>query len=143
MRNRGVRIRACAAAIFDSWTMKQVIDPAIADLRHETASPSRYFAILKVVAICLWTGGAAMRCSFCRRPDSQVEKLVAGPWRLLGCRVYICDRCAVQTIEIMEGHAGKSDPPPMTTALVFRRILSLFRARNHSSMTANGLPFRS
>jgi len=84
-----------------------------------------------------------MRCSFCRRPDSQLEKLVAGPWRLLAGRVYICDRCAVQTIEIMEGHAGKNDPPPMTTALVFRRILSLFRARNHSSMTANGLPFRS
>lgn len=143
MKRRGVWIRAWASAVFDARTMALILDPAIADLRHETASASRYFAILKVVAICLWTGGAAMRCSFCRRPDSQVEKLVAGPWRLLAGRVYICDRCAVQTIEIMEGHAGKSDPPPMTTALVFRRILSLFRARNHSSMTANGLPFRS
>src|SRR5204863_5839418 len=83
VKRRGVWIRACAAAIFDAWTMEHVVDPAIADLRHETASASRYFAILKVVAICLWAGGAAMRCSFCRRPDSQVEKLVAGPWRLL------------------------------------------------------------
>jgi ATP-dependent protease Clp ATPase subunit len=37
-----------------------------------------------------------LRCSFCHRPDSQVAKLVAGP------RVYICDRCAYETIRIME-----------------------------------------
>jgi hypothetical protein len=45
-----------------------------------------------------------MKCSFCRRNDAEVQKLVAGPKRLLG-RVYICDRCAAQTIEIMEGHS--------------------------------------
>jgi len=44
-----------------------------------------------------------MKCSFCRRSDAEVQKLVAGPKRLLG-RVYICDRCAAQTIEIMERH---------------------------------------
>jgi ATP-dependent protease Clp ATPase subunit len=44
-----------------------------------------------------------MKCSFCGRSDSEVNKLVAGPRRLLG-RVFICDRCAVQTIEIMERH---------------------------------------
>jgi len=44
-----------------------------------------------------------MKCSFCRRSDAEVQKLVAGPKRLLG-RVYICDRCATQTITIMEGH---------------------------------------
>jgi ATP-dependent protease Clp ATPase subunit len=44
-----------------------------------------------------------MKCSFCRRSDAEVHKLVAGPKRLLG-RVYICDRCAAQTIEIMEHH---------------------------------------
>jgi len=37
-----------------------------------------------------------LRCSFCRRDESQVAKLVAGP------RVYICDRCAYETIRIME-----------------------------------------
>ena len=42
-----------------------------------------------------------MRCSFCRRPDSQVAKLVAGPAGLFG-RAYICDRCAAQAIEIIE-----------------------------------------
>lgn len=44
-----------------------------------------------------------LRCSFCRRPDSQVAKLVAGPG------VYICDRCAYETIRIMES-APPSDP---------------------------------
>ena len=42
-----------------------------------------------------------MRCSFCGRRDSEVEKLVAGPNKLLG-RVYICDRCATQAVRIME-----------------------------------------
>jgi hypothetical protein len=98
--------------MFDARTMALIVDPAIADLRHEPTSLSRYFAVLKVVAVCFWTGDAAMRCSFCRRPDSQVEKLVAGPWRLLAGRVYICDRCAAQTIEIMEGHLGGSEPRP-------------------------------
>ena len=51
-----------------------------------------------------------MRCSFCRRPDSKVAKLVAGPWRILAGRVYICDRCAVQTIQIMEAHSGDNGP---------------------------------
>jgi len=37
-----------------------------------------------------------LRCSFCGRDEQQVEKLVAGP------RVYICDRCAYETIRIME-----------------------------------------
>ena len=48
-----------------------------------------------------------MKCSFCRRSDAEVQKLVAGPKRLLG-RVYICDRCAAQTIEIMERHSINS-----------------------------------
>ena len=42
-------------------------------------------------------------CSVCRRRDSQVAKLVAGP-RLffLGPRVYICDACAATSVKIME-----------------------------------------
>jgi ATP-dependent protease Clp ATPase subunit len=37
-----------------------------------------------------------LHCSFCGRDQDEVEKLVAGP------RVYICDRCAYETIRIME-----------------------------------------
>lgn len=47
-----------------------------------------------------------LRCSFCRRDNSQVAKLVAGP------RVYICDRCAYETIRIMES----TPPADLSTA---------------------------
>ena len=55
-----------------------------------------------------------MRCSFCGRRDSEVAKLVAGPWRLAG-RVFICDRCAAQTIQIMESHAGDDQSDDRTS----------------------------
>ena len=43
-------------------------------------------------------------CSFCRRSDSQVAKLVAGPRILfVGPRVYICDACVAASLRIMEG----------------------------------------
>ena len=64
-----------------------------------------------------------MRCSFCRRPDSEVTKLVAGPWRVLGGRVYICDRCATQTIQIMEQHSSGESPREAAESL-FRRTLN-------------------
>ena len=37
-----------------------------------------------------------LRCSFCRRPKSQVERLIAGP------NVHICDRCVEFSNEILE-----------------------------------------
>jgi ATP-dependent protease Clp ATPase subunit len=55
--------------------------------------------------------GRTMRCSFCGRRDSEVAKLVAGPRRIFAGRVYICDRCATQTIQIMEAHSGSPGLP--------------------------------
>jgi len=55
-----------------------------------------------------------MRCSFCGRPDSEVAKLVAGPVRIPYGRVYICDRCAVQTMQIMEAAGDVQEPRPAT-----------------------------
>jgi hypothetical protein len=66
---------------------------------------------------------ALLRCSFCRRRDSEVAKLVAGPWRILAGRVYICDRCAAETIRIMESHAG-DDQTRRRTEPLFRRALN-------------------
>ncbi|HEU4694221.1 MAG TPA: ClpX C4-type zinc finger protein [Vicinamibacterales bacterium] len=43
-------------------------------------------------------------CSFCRRRETEVAKLVAGPRLLfIGPRVYICDDCAALAQKIMEG----------------------------------------
>jgi ClpX C4-type zinc finger len=42
-------------------------------------------------------------CSFCRRRDSNVAKLVAGPRILfIGPRVYICHACVAASLKIME-----------------------------------------
>jgi hypothetical protein len=122
---RGDRLTAFAAAFLDARTMERVVDPAIADLQHERCSVARYLAVLNVITRCfaetLMRIGT-MRCSFCRRPDSEVSKLVAGPRRLLAGRVYICDRCAAQTIDIME--RSGDNPPDRETVSLFRRILS-------------------
>ncbi len=43
-------------------------------------------------------------CSFCRRRDTHVAKLVAGPRILfIGPRVYICDACVAISARIMGG----------------------------------------
>ena len=46
-----------------------------------------------------------LRCSFCKRNEHQVEKLVAGP------RVYICDRCVAAASRIMQA-ADTPRPQP-------------------------------
>jgi ATP-dependent protease Clp ATPase subunit len=58
-----------------------------------------------------------MRCSFCGRRDSEVAKLVAGPFRLFAGRVYICDRCAAQTIQIMDARSGDDQSRGATQSL--------------------------
>jgi hypothetical protein len=56
-----------------------------------------------------------LACSFCGRDESQVAKLVAGP------RVYICDRCAYETVRIME--TTPVDPPGAPQSGLWRRAI--------------------
>jgi len=45
-----------------------------------------------------------LRCSFCRKTENQVAKLVGGP-RLAFCpKVYICDECVAAANLIMQGN---------------------------------------
>ena len=76
---------------------------------------------------------STMRCSFCGRPDSEVAKLVAGPWRIFAGRVYICDRCATQTIQIMGEHPGDDQPRRETESLVRRTLNRLGWSRHHDA----------
>ena len=46
----------------------------------------------------------SLRCSFCRRPEDEVAKLVAGP------RVYICDRCVAIATEMMTAPVDPDQP---------------------------------
>ena len=74
-----------------------------------------------------------LRCSFCRRSHTDVEKLVAGPARFFAGRVYICDRCAAQTIQIMESHSGHSpEGPARATGSIVCRVFHRLRWRRQS-----------
>ena len=48
-----------------------------------------------------------LRCSFCRKSETDVTKLVAGP------NVYICDACVAEASRIMEQH-GDAEPRPQS-----------------------------
>ena len=57
-----------------------------------------------------------LTCTFCKRSEQQVRKLVAGPG------VYICDRCTEHAHAIIHEDAG----PPMPSAIL-HRVASRFR----------------
>ena len=52
-----------------------------------------------------------LRCSFCKKTEDQVAKLVAGP------EVYICDECVSIAVRMMHGRQG-----------LFRRLWNFFRS---------------
>jgi ATP-dependent Clp protease ATP-binding subunit ClpX len=49
-----------------------------------------------------------LRCSFCGRDSTAVERLVAGP------SVYICDACIGECVAVLERHGGFFPPSPPT-----------------------------
>lgn len=59
-----------------------------------------------------------LACSFCGRSAAQVNKLVAGR------RAYICDRCAEESMRIMEANG---DPPPVAPLGRIRGIVERLR----------------
>jgi hypothetical protein len=63
----------------------------------------------------------SLRCSFCRRREQDVDKLVAGP------RVYICDRCVAIAVELMNAPGGPSPSGARRQAGVLRRIVDRCR----------------
>ena len=57
--------------------------------------------------------GHSLTCTFCRRSEHEVQKLVAGPG------VYICDAC----VEIAHGIVHAEGPPPASEASRWRRAV--------------------
>jgi hypothetical protein len=68
----------------DTYTDADVLD----DLRRFNAQGTIFDVVER----------RALRCSFCRKRQRQVGKLIAGPGRDL----FICDRCVVMCMEIVE-----------------------------------------
>ena len=58
--------------------------------------------------------GHLLSCTFCKRNEKQVEKLVSGPG------VYICDRCTDQAHAIIHDDAGATLAPSLWKRLVER-----------------------
>jgi ATP-dependent protease Clp ATPase subunit len=59
-----------------------------------------------------------LRCSFCRKKDSEVSKLVVGP------RVYICDACVAIATQLMD---DPSNSPPSVQSSAWREALTRVR----------------
>lgn len=59
-----------------------------------------------------------LRCSFCRKNNTEVAKLVAGP------RVYICDECVAIASRIMEDDDSQ---PPIVDPSVWRKLFTRVR----------------
>jgi len=71
-----------------------------------------------------------LRCSFCRKKNSQVEKLVAGPRAYTGARVYICDACVAIATQIMNDPPGDDNAPGIHFSMwrkVSRRVARFIR----------------
>ena len=62
-----------------------------------------------------------LRCSFCRKSEDEVLKLVAGP------RVYICDGCVAVAGRLMEGDSHDDEGPQTAAPSVLRRLSARVR----------------
>lgn len=62
-----------------------------------------------------------LRCSFCRKNESEVSKLVAGP------RVYICDECVAVATRMMEAGSPDNNPPATVGTTAWRKLTRLAR----------------
>lgn len=77
-----------------------------------------------------------LRCSFCRKTEEQISKLVAGPRLIVGPKLYICNECVAVADSIMQGN-----PPPTRAASgsflqkakeCWRHVLQRFMVRESS-----------
>jgi hypothetical protein len=80
-----------------------------------------------------------LRCSFCRKDENEVSKLVAGP------RVLICDACVAAASRLMDGGPADDDTPHEAGTSAWNRMLSRARrlwrggARRARAAVAHGL----
>jgi ATP-dependent protease Clp ATPase subunit len=77
-----------------------------------------------------------LRCSFCRKTEEQVSKLVAGPRLIVGPRLYICNECVAVASSVMQGN---SPPTPVGSRSLLRKAKERWRhvLRRSMSRTAS------
>jgi len=62
-----------------------------------------------------------LRCSFCRKNNDQVLKLVAGP------RVYICDQCVAIASRIMENDSHDDSQTNKSQQTIWQKLVKRVR----------------
>jgi ATP-dependent Clp protease ATP-binding subunit ClpX len=60
-----------------------------------------------------------LRCSFCRKTEDQISKLVAGPRLIVGPKLYICDECVAAANSIMQRNPL---PTPTTSGSLLHKL---------------------
>ncbi|NAS26638.1 hypothetical protein GT755_33810 [Herbidospora sp. NEAU-GS84] len=68
---------------------------------------------------------ARIRCSFCGKPDTEVERIVAGPG------VYICDQCVSLAVTVIEQSAALAEEGEAKPKLPMWSSLSDDEMLNH------------
>ena len=63
-----------------------------------------------------------LACSFCRRSNEEVAKLVAGP------RVYICDKCVAIAARIMQDDGANTLGPANVESGFFKTFVDRLRS---------------
>ena len=62
-----------------------------------------------------------LRCSFCKKDETEVAKLVAGP------RVYICDECVTVARRLMDSGAHDDSQALKVEPTIWRRLATHVR----------------
>ena len=73
-----------------------------------------------------------MRCSFCRKTEERVSKLVAGPRLIVGPKLYICNECVAVASSIMKGNLP---PTPVVSRSLLQKVKERWRHVVQRSMS--------
>lgn len=65
-----------------------------------------------------------LKCSFCRKTEDEVSKMVAGPRSIVGPRLYICNECVAVANSIMQGN---SPPAPVASRSLMQKVKERWR----------------
>ena len=73
-----------------------------------------------------------LMCSFCRKTEDQISKLVAGPRLIVGPRLYICNECVAVASSIMQGNPP---PTPAVSHSLLKRVKERLRHLLHGRVS--------
>lgn len=70
-----------------------------------------------------------LKCSFCRKTEDQVSKLVSGPRLIVGPKLYICNECVAVANSIMQGNPAAHSRSHRLTIKEGKRVLGQSSAK--------------